>query len=74
MRIDKEKLDALMCLPDDALWREVVKVGASKGFKLPECPPPHSELERLRATVKDGKLNLGGALKIIDNYRKNGGK
>ncbi len=74
MKIDKAKLDALLKLSDEELWCEIVRVGASKGFKLPECAPPHCELERLRATVKDGKINLGCALQIIDNYRKTGGR
>ena len=73
MRIDPDKLNALLRLSDDELWHEIVSVAASKGFKLPEGTPPHAELERLRATVRDGRLNVGSALKIIDNYRKNGG-
>ncbi len=70
MKIDKEKLDSLMRLSDDELWCEIVRVAGSRGFKLPECTPPHTELQRLRDTVRDGKINVGAALKIIDNYRK----
>ena len=74
MRIDSERLNALLKLSDDELWAEIVRVAATKGFKLPERTPAHCELERLRSTVKDGRLNVGSALRIIDEYRKNGGK
>ena len=70
MKIDKEKLDSLLRLSDDQLWSEIVRVGAQKGFKIPEKTPPHTELERLRATARDGKINASSAMKIIDNYRK----
>ena len=73
MKIDKNKLDALMKLSDDDLWREIVRIGASKGFTLPTKTPAASELQRLRSTVSDGRLNISSALKIIDSYRKNGG-
>ena len=72
-KFDRNKLDAMMKLSDDDLWAEIVRVGASKGFNLPSGTPPHAELERLRRTVSDGRINIASALKIIDAYRKSGG-
>lgn len=71
MRIDKEKLMALISLPDHELWETVCKIGESHGFKLPKNPPPHAELEKLRRAVSDGKKpNLNEAIRLINNYRK----
>ena len=70
MKIDPKKLEQLLAMSDDALWREIVTVGKQHGFTLPEKAPPHSELEKLRSAVSGGKLNLPSALRIIDNYRK----
>ena len=71
MKIDKEKLKALAELPDDELWAKIKTIAASHGFKLPENTPPHTELQKVRDAVggKD-KINLSGALKIINNYRR----
>ena len=62
MRFDKEKLEALIALPDDELWRTVVTIGKTHGFTLPEKAPPHDEIEKLRKIAKDGsKMNVSVA-------------
>ena len=71
MKINKEKLEALCALDDDALWREVRKIAASYGVKLPENTPPHSEMQKMRDATSGGlKMNLSEALKIINNQRR----
>lgn len=71
MKIDKEKLNALTSLPNDELWCEIRKVAKSYGFTLPEKTPADSEMQKLRGTVSGGcKLNLGDAVKILNDYRK----
>jgi hypothetical protein len=71
MKIDKEKLKALVEKPDDELWREIVAIAASHGFKLPEKTPSHTEMEKMRAAVSNGaKLNLAEAIRVINNYRR----
>ena len=71
MKIDKEKLDALVAMSDDELWRQIVEIGRSHGFTLPAKTPPHSEMEKMRGAVKGGaKLNLNEAIRVINNYRK----
>lgn len=72
MRINKEELAKLASLDDEELWRTVVKMAGSYGFKLPEKTPEHSELEKLRATVNSSKLNLSDAVKLLNNYRRGG--
>ena len=74
MRIDPKKLEELLSMSDEGLWREIVCVGERHGFKLPEKAPPHEELEKLRSACKGGRINAGAALRIIDAYRKSGGK
>lgn len=71
MRIDKEKIKALCALPDDQLWAQIVSIGAEHGFSLPAATPSRSDMQKLRDSVNGGtRLNVGAALKIIDDYRK----
>lgn len=71
MKIDKEKLDALVAMPDDELWGQIRSIAMSHGIKLPEKTPAHSEMEKMRAAANSGaKLNLAQAVKVINDYRK----
>lgn len=71
MRLDRDKLINMVSLPDDELWKMVVEIGKTHGFALPEKTPPHDELEKLRGIAKDGaKMNVAGALRILNKYRK----
>ena len=71
MKIDKEKLERLLEKNDEELWREVVKVAGAKGLRLPETPPPKSEMDKMRAAVSHGSgFRLAEAVRIIDRYRK----
>ena len=71
MKLDREKLTNMISLPDDELWRVVVEIGKTHGFTLPSKTPPHDELEKLRGIARDGaKMNVAGALKILNKYRK----
>lgn len=70
MKLDRDKLNELVNLPDDELWKKVVEIGRSHGFILPEKTPEHSELEKLRSIARDGaKMNVASALKILSRYR-----
>ena len=70
MKIDQNKLTALAAMPDEAMWREIVCAAKRHGFSLPEKTPPHEELEKLRAAVTGGRMNLTGAIRILDKYRR----
>lgn len=70
MRINKAQLEAIAALPDDKLWATVVNMAKSYGFSLPENTPSHEELEKLRGMVNSEKINVGEALKLLNNYRK----
>ena len=72
MKFSKEQLDALIALPDDALWAEIVKKAQNYGFKLPEKTPNHEELEKLRSTARGANVNVSAALRILNDYRKRG--
>ncbi len=73
MRINKQQLERLMELPDDALWREIVAIGGAHGFKLPEKTPTHDELMKLRSIANGKKINLSDAMKLLNEYRRGGG-
>ena len=70
MRLDKDKLNELVGLSDDELWKKVVEIGRGHGFSLPEKTPAHEELEKLRGIVRDGtKMNIATAMKLLTRYR-----
>nr|MBQ8890723.1 hypothetical protein [Clostridia bacterium] len=71
MKIDKEKLAAIVALPDEELWRMIREVAASHGFKLPENAPAHTEMEKIRNAVSHGASpNITEALRVINDYRR----
>ena len=72
MRFNKEQLDALVAMPDDKLWSEIVRMAGEYGFTLPKNVPEHSELEKLRDTVRGTKINATEALRLLNNYRRKG--
>ena len=72
MKLDRNKLNDLVSLPDDELWKKVVEIGKMHGFTLPTKTPDHNELEKLRSIARDGaKMNVASALKLLSKYRGN---
>ena len=70
MKLDKDKLNELVSLPDDELWKRVTEIAKGYGFSLPSKTPEHTELEKLRSIVGDGsKMNIAGAFKILSKYK-----
>ena len=37
---------------------------------LPLTPPPHADMEKLRAILRSGALDYDGALRILANHRQ----
>ena len=71
MKIDKEKLDAVLRLSDGELWGMIRDLAKSHGITLPEAVPPHSELERVRAALSHGASpNIAEAIRVVNNYRR----
>ena len=73
MKIDREKINRLAALDDVRLWAEIREIARSHGFTLPEKAPPAADLARVRQAMTAEKINLGGALRIINSYRKGKG-
>lgn len=70
MKFDKDKLNELVSLSDDELWKTVVEIGKTHGFVLPNKTPEHSELEKLRSIARDGsKINVALAMKMLSKYK-----
>lgn len=75
MKIDKEKLDKLVAMPDGELWGEILKIASQNGFKLPDKPPSGDELNKIRNAVAGGsKINLAEAIRVVNNYRRSAKK
>ncbi len=74
MRINKEQLNALLSLPDDKLWEEVLKLGGGYGLKLPKSCPPPEQMAALRSAVNTDKLKMSDAMRILNQIKREGGK
>ena len=74
MKIDKEKLDKLLSLPDDKLWAEIVRLGGAYGMKIPTAPPPADQMARLRSAVNTDKLRMSDAIKLMNEIKREGRK
>jgi hypothetical protein len=70
MRFDKEKLEALAALPDDKLWAEVVRIADGFGYSLPKETPPHAELEKMRDAVRQNKINVAEAMRVVNRFKR----
>lgn len=71
MKIDKDKLKAMTELSDAELWGEIRRVAKRHGFTLPEKTPEHSEMEKMRGAMSGGaKLNLGEAVRILNDFKR----
>ena len=71
MRVDKNKLEALASLDDEALWRQIKGIVESRGIKLPDKAPASSELNKFRAICRSDKsFTLTEAMRLISNYKK----
>lgn len=74
MRIDKDKLRAMSMLSDEELWKMIRQIGDAHGVKTPEAAPSCGDMQKIKSALRDAdKINLAGALKIIDNHRKGQG-
>ncbi len=69
MKFDKSKLEALAALPDDQLWAEVVRIASGFGYSLPTATPPHSELQKMRDAVKEERINVSEAMRMVNKYK-----
>ena len=70
MKINKEQLEAMAALPDEALWAQIVAMAKGYGITMPEATPPHRELEKLRGAVTGSRLNISDALRVLNSYRR----
>lgn len=73
MKFDKEKLHALASMPDDELWKEVLRIADSFGYSLPRDTPPHTDMEKMRSVMTAEKINVSEAMRLVNQYRKRGG-
>ena len=70
MKFNREQLDALIALPDDKLWEEVVKIAKNYGLTLPDKTPEHAEIEKMRELARSPKINTIEALRMVNKYKK----
>ena len=71
MKIDYEKMKSYADKNDEALWTEIRAMASKYGYTLPTTPPPHSDMERIRAimTGKE-KIGLSEGMKLLNKYKQ----
>ena len=74
MKLNKEQLAALLALPDDKLWAEIVRLGGAYGMRVPSTPPPADQMARLRSAVNADKLKMSDALRLMNEIKREGRK
>ena len=73
MKIDKTKLDAMLKLSDEELWREIRSVAMARGINMPERMPDGTEISKVRSALSDAeKLNLTSAMRIVNDLKRGG--
>lgn len=70
MKINREKLEEMMKLSDEELWREVKRLSQSYGIRLNGKEPTKEEMKRLRSIASGGKINIGEAMKLVNEYKR----
>ncbi len=73
MKINKEKAERITRLPDEEMWCEILKLAKAYGLSLPERTPSHSDLEKIRAIASSGKVNMGDAMKMVNDLKRSAG-
>lgn len=71
MKINKEELKRLAEKPDAELWGEILLMAKKHGYNLPETPPKHEDIEKIRRALSGyERISLTDAAKIMNNYKK----
>ena len=72
MKIDKNTVDMLLKLPDEALWRMICTIASASGFDLSGMKVSHAELEKLRSALS--QMNDGDISRAVDILNQNKAK
>lgn len=70
MRIDKDKLERLMSLDDDALWGEISGMARGFGFNIGSTTPKPEDMQKIRDLLSEGKISPAGAMKIMKSIKR----
>ena len=70
MKIDKEKLDRMLNMSDDELWREIKSICDRVKISVPNETPPHDKLESLREIAHSGRISFSEAMRMLADYKR----
>ena len=70
MKINREKLQEMLRLSDEELWREVQRLSASYGINLNGKAPTKEEINKLRSIASGERINLTEAMKLMNEYKR----
>lgn len=70
LKIDKEKLERMLSMTDDELWREIRTICERVRISVPTQTPPHDKLEELRTVARSGRISFSEAMRMLAEYKR----
>ena len=65
MEIRPEVLERLLSEDDERLWETIRRIAVMNSITLPETPPSHADMEKLRVLLRSGTLGYQDAVRIL---------
>ena len=70
MKINKEKINQLLSLSDEALWRELSEKARGFGYSLPEKAPSGEDMKTIRRLIGEAdKIGPMDALRLLTKFK-----
>ena len=70
MKLNKEKINALLALDDAHLWREITSAAQRYGYTLPEKTPAAADMAKIRALMTEAdKLSAMDVAKLLTSFK-----
>ncbi len=70
MKLNKNMVEKLQGLDDNALWCEIRNMAASYGLKLPDKTPTEAELRKVREALQIGEISTTDAMRLVNEYKR----
>ena len=70
MKLNKEKIGALLNLDDAALWLEITSAAQKFGYTLPQSTPKAADMAKIRAAMREAdKLSAMDVARLLSSFK-----
>ena len=70
MKLNKEKIGALLNLDDAALWLEITTAAQRFGYTLPQSTPKSADMAKIRAAMQEAdKLSAMDVARLLSSFK-----